>query len=337
MGALSWAPIRWRFVQARPSSITAVAEVFLTARRLGYAAAMPARAISSGTISFGLVSIPVKLYTATSPQQARFNMLHEETKSRVKQQYIVPNTGEVVDRKSLVKGYEYAKGQYVVFSDEELKALEAQRSSSLEIKEFVPLSSVDLVQVEKTYYLGPDKGGDKAYHLLAESMQGTDKVAVGRWAAKGKEQLVIIRPYKDGLMLHQMFYANEVRAFDEVETGATFQFSDVERQLAHKLIDELSVEAFAPEKYKDEYAERVQAAVEQKVAGEEVHVAEEVPQAQIIDLFEALKQSLTQAQGGLGKAGNDSPKAKTPAAQQAKPVKKAKPRATKKSRKKTGT
>ncbi len=303
---------------------------------------MPARAISSGTISFGLVSIPVKLYTATSPQQARFNMLHEETKSRVKQQYILPNTGEVVDRKTLVKGYEYAKGQYVVFSEEELKGLEAKRSSSLEIKEFVPLGSVDMIHVEKTYYLGPDKGGDKAYRLLAESMRATDKVAVGHWAAKGKEQLVIIRPYKDGLMLHQMFYANEVRAFDEVETGATFEFSDVERELARKLIGELSVDAFAPDKYKDEYAERVQAAVEQKVAGQEVHVAQEVPQAQIIDLFEALKQSLSQAQGEDGellKTGEAAPKAEAPVAEkaQAKPVKKAKPRATKKAKKKTGT
>ncbi len=302
---------------------------------------MPARAISSGTISFGLVSIPVKLYTATSPQQARFNMLHGETKSRVKQQYIVPSSGEVVERKSLVKGYEYAKGQYVVFSEEELKALEAKRSSSLDIKEFVPLESVDLIQVEKTYYLGPDKGGDKAYRLLAESMRATDKVAVGTWAAKGKEQLVIIRPYKDGLMLHQMFYANEVRAFDDVETGATFEFSDVERELAKKLIQELSVDAFSPENFKDQYAERVQAAVEQKVAGQEVHVAQEVPQAQIIDLFEALKQSLSQAQGlapELAKTGEASPKAEAPAEDvQAKPVKKAKPAASKKAKKKTGT
>src|SRR5690606_38983322 len=178
---------------------------------------MPARAISSGTISFGLVSIPVKLFTATSSQQVRFNMLHAETKSRVKQQYILPGSGEVVDRKSLVKGYEYARGQFVVFSEEDLQKLEAEKSSSIDIVEFVPLDSVDLVQVEKTYYLGPDKGGDKAYRLLSESMRETGKVAVGRWAARGKEQLVLIRPYRDGLILHQMFYANEVRAFDEVD------------------------------------------------------------------------------------------------------------------------
>lgn len=274
---------------------------------------MAARAISSGTISFGLVSIPVKLYTATSAQQARFNMLHKETSSRVKQQYVVPSTGEVVERKELVKGYEYSKGQYVIFSDDELKAMEAERSGSFDIVEFVPLESVDLIQVEKTYYLGPDKGGDKAYQLLRQSMDESGKVAVGRWAAKGKEQLVLIRPYKDGLMLHQMFYANEVRAFDDVERGATFDFKEVERELALKLIGELSVEAFEPEKYKDEYADRVKAAIDQKVAGQEIQVAQEVPKAQIIDLFEALKQSLSEAQASEDGAGLDATEAKGPA------------------------
>jgi DNA end-binding protein Ku len=267
---------------------------------------MAARAISSATISFGLVSIPVKLYTATASQQVRFNMLHPDTSSRVKQQYIVPGTGEVVERKALVKGYEYSKGQYVVFTDEELQKLEAERSQSLDILEFVPLDTVDLIQVEKTYYLGPDKGGDKAYHLLSESMEATGKVAVGRWAAKGKEQLVLVRPYKQGLLLHQLFYANEVRAFEEVETGATFDFKDVEKDLARKLIDELTSNRFDPEKYRDEYADRVLAAVETKVAGKEIQVAHEVPKAQIIDLFEALKQSLEQAQGAPAPATDTS-------------------------------
>jgi DNA end-binding protein Ku len=263
---------------------------------------MPARAISSATISFGLVAIPVKLYTATSSQQVHFNMLHPETKTRVQQQYITPATGEVVNRSSLVRGYEYARGQFVVFSDEELKALETERSNSVDIVEFVPLSSVDLLSVEKTYYLGPDKGGDKAYRLLTEAMQRTQKVAVGRWAARGKEQLVLLRPYKSGLLLHQMFYANEVRSFEEIDTGATYQFKDVELNLAENLIAQLSQDAFDPSRYKDEYASRVLAAVDQKVAGEQVHVAQEVPKAQVIDLFEALKQSLEQARGGPSEA-----------------------------------
>jgi DNA end-binding protein Ku len=262
---------------------------------------MPARAISSATISFGLVAIPVKLFTATSSQQVHFNMLDPETKSRVQQQYITPGNGEVVSRSKLVKGYEYARGQFVVFTDEELKGLEAERSNSIDIVEFVPLSTVDLLSVEKTYYLGPDKGGDKAYRLLTEAMQHTQKVAVGRWAARGKEQLVLLRPYKSGLLLHQMFYANEVRSFEEVDTGATYQFKDVELNLAENLIAQLSQDTFDPSRYKDEYASRVLAAVEQKVAGEQIHVAQEVPKAQVIDLFEALKQSLEQAQGGAGK------------------------------------
>lgn len=264
---------------------------------------MAARAIASGTISFGLVSIPVKLFTATASQQVHFNMLHGETKGRVKQQYVLASTGEVVDRKSMTKGYEYARGQYVVFSEEELKKLEAERSSSIEIVEFVPLSSVDLISVEKTYYLGPDKGGDKAYKLLSASMVDTEKVAVGRWAARGKEQLVLIRPYRNGLLLHQMFYANEVRAFDDVESGATVQFRDIERELAVKLINELSVESFDASKYKDDYADRIKAAVEQKIAGQEVAVVGEVPRAEIIDLFEALKLSLAEVRGEVTEDG----------------------------------
>jgi DNA end-binding protein Ku len=258
---------------------------------------MAARAIASGTISFGLVSIPVKLFTAASSEQLRFNMLHSKCGGRLKQQMICPTDNEIVERESTVRGYEYARGQYVTFTEEELKALEAERSNSIEIVEFVPISSVDFVQVERSYYLGPDKGGDKAYRLLSQSMEEAEKVAVGRWGARGKEQLVLVRPYgDDGLILHQLFYANEVRAFDEIDTGATFSFSNAERGLAQKLIDQLSSEEFDPEKYSDSYRDRVQAAVDQKVAGQEITVAPEQPKAQIIDLFEALKKSLSDAQ-----------------------------------------
>lgn len=293
-----------------------------------YPLRMAARAISSGTISFGLVSIPVKLFTATSSQQVHFNMLHAETKGRVKQQYVLASTGEVVDRKKMAKGYEYARGQFVVFSDEELKKLEAEKSSSIDIVEFVPLDSVDLIQVEKTYYLGPDKGGDKAYALLSASMNETGKVAVGRWAAKGKEQLVLIRPYRNGLLLHQMFYANEVRAFDEVDTGAKVEFREVERDLAIKLINELTTEKFDATKYHDEYADRVKAAVEQKVAGQEVAIVGEVPKAEIIDLFEALKASLAEVKGD-GSTVEEEVKPR--------PLEKAKRRAAATGQQKTGT
>jgi DNA end-binding protein Ku len=148
-------------------------------------------------------------------------------------------------------------------------------------------------------------------------MTESGKVAVGRWAAKGKEQLILIRPYKDGLMLHQMFYADEVRAFDEVDRGATFEFKETERELAQKLINELSAAKFQPEKYHDEFVDRVHAAVEQKTAGQEVRLVQEVPRAQIIDLFEALKQSLAQAQGDDGAEAEVKPKKALPRAKKA--------------------
>ncbi|HTM43777.1 MAG TPA: Ku protein [Polyangiaceae bacterium] len=257
---------------------------------------MAARAIASGTISFGLVSIPVKLFTAASSESVHFNMLHAGCGARLKQQMICPTHDQVVPRDQTVKGYEYSRGQYVLFTDEELKAMEGPKSSSLEITEFVPLNTVDLVQVEKSYYLGPDKGGDRAYKLLSESMQRMGRVAVGRWGARGKDQLVLIRPYKDGLLLHQMYLANEVRAFDDIDRGAKAEFKEIEKDLAEKLIAELSADAFDATKFKDEYEQRVQTAVEQKVAGQQISVAPEQPKAQIIDLFEALKQSLSEVQ-----------------------------------------
>jgi DNA end-binding protein Ku len=258
---------------------------------------MGARAIASGTISFGLVAIPIKLYTAASSEQVRFNMLHEKCNGRLKMQFYCPVDDEIVERKNTVKGYEYSKGQYVRFEESELKALEAARSNSVEITEFVPLSAVDMVQVEKSYYLGPDKGGDKPYRLLSQSMVAQEVVAVGRWAARGKEQLVLIRPYgNDGLLLHQLYYSNEVRSFDEIDTGAVFDFSDIERELALKLIEQLTSKTFDTSQYHDSYEGRVHAAVEEKVAGQEITVAPEAPKAKIIDLFEALKKSLSEAQ-----------------------------------------
>jgi DNA end-binding protein Ku len=219
-------------------------------------------------------------------------MLHKKCSGRLKMQYYCPTDDEVVERGDTIKGYEYSRGQYVKFVDEELKALEAEKSNSIDIVEFVPLSQFDFVQVEKSYYIGPDKGGDKAYQLLSQSMKAKDRVAVGRWAARGKEQLVLIRPYQNGLIFHQLYYSNEVRAFDQVDTGATFDFSDKERDLAERLIDQLSEKEFDVEKYHDSYNDRVLAAVQQKAAGEEITVAPEAPKAQIIDLFEALKKSL---------------------------------------------
>lgn len=254
---------------------------------------MAARAISTATISFGLVAIPVKLFTAASSEQVRFNTLHEKCGGRLKQQMYCPACDAIVGRGETVRGYEFARGQYVQFTDEEYKKLESEKDSSISIVEFVPLELFDMVQIERSYYLGPDKGGDKAYRLLSDSMTKSKKVAVGRWAARGKEQLVVIRPYRDGLLFHQMFYADEVRAFDEVDTGATFAFADVEKDLALRLIEQLSSDRFEQEKYTDSFRGRVLEAVNQKAQGQELRLAPEAPRAQIIDLFEALKQSLS--------------------------------------------
>jgi DNA end-binding protein Ku len=253
---------------------------------------MALRALSSGTISFGLVSIPVKFFTAASSEQVRFNMLHKDCGARLKQQMVCPVHNEPVSREQTVRGYEFQKGEFVTFDEEEFKALDAGRDSHISITEFADLGAFDMVQVEKSYYLGPDKGGDKAYRLLGEAMRESGKVAVGSWAARGKEQLVVIRAYKDGLIFHQMYFADEVRAFDEVDTGATYTFSDVERKLAHQLIDQLTETKFDWTKYDDTYRKRVTDAVEQKVLGKQLQLAPEAPRAQIIDLFEALKQSL---------------------------------------------
>jgi DNA end-binding protein Ku len=223
-------------------------------------------------------------------------MLHKKCGGRVKQQYICPtDNNEVVDRKDMVKGYEHARGQYVLFTEEELKAFEAERSNAIEITEFVPLASVDFVHVEKSYYLGADKGGDKAYRLLSQAMTNKKVVAVGRWAARGKEQLVVVRPYQDGLILHQLFYANEVRSFEEIDPAAKVTISDKEHELAGKLIDQLTSDAFEAAKYHDTFSDKVRAAVEQKAAGQEITVAPEAPKAQIIDLFDALKRTLATA------------------------------------------
>jgi DNA end-binding protein Ku len=254
-----------------------------------------ARSTGSGTLSFGLVSIPFKLYTAASAEGVKFHQLHDKCGGRIKYQVYCPTDDEVVERSHLVKGYEYAKGQFVRFDAEELKALEAEKTHNLEIVEFVPLDTVDLVQVEKSYYLGPDKGGDKAYRLLSEAMKETGKVAVGTWVARGNSHLVLIRPYKTGLIMHQLFYEDEVRAFEDIDLGDEVSFKATEKKMARQLIEQLSEKRFEPGKFRDEFRERVLQAVEEKVAGHEISVSPEASEAVVVDLFEALKASLTES------------------------------------------
>lgn len=257
---------------------------------------MAARSIGSGTISFGLVSIPIKLYTATSAKSVSFNMLHKACGSRLKQQLVCAAENVPVERTDVVKGYEYARDQYVKFTDDELKAMEAARTQQLELLEFVPADTVDFLYIEKTYYLGPDKGGERAYRLLSESLERANRLAVGRFSQRGKDNLVLVRPYKKGLVLHEAYYADEVRSFDEVDTGGAFEFKPIELELANKLIEQLDRERFEPERFRDTWADKVREAVEKKVAGEQVVAPPEAPKAQIIDLLEALKRSVSQVE-----------------------------------------
>lgn len=251
------------------------------------------RSIGSAAITFGLVVLPVKVYTACSSEKVSFNMISPKG-GRVKQKLWCEIENRELNRAEVSKGYEYAKGQYVIFTEEELKLLETERSNTIEIIEFVPLNTVDLIQIEKTYYLGPNKGGDKAYKLLSETLDQAGKVAVARWSARGKEQLVLVRSYKNGLILHQMFYANEVRAFDGA--GANLAIGDAERNLAFKLVNQLSSKKFEPEKYHDTYVERVNEAVNQKVSGQDIKVLPAANVPSTFDLMDALKKSLEGAQ-----------------------------------------
>jgi DNA end-binding protein Ku len=274
---------------------------------------MAARSIGSGTISFGLVSIPIKLFTATSAKSVSFNMLHKTCGGRLKQQLLCPTDNVIVERSDTIRGFEYARDQYVKFTDEEMKAMEAERTDTLDLVEFVPADSVDFLFIEKTYFLGPDKGGDRAYRLLSEALEGAKRLAVGRFSQRGKDNLVLVRPYKKGLILHECYYADEVRSFDDVETGGAFDFKPIELELANKLIEQLDQPKFEPSRFRDTWADRVKEAVEKKIAGEDVQAAPEAPKAQIIDLLEALKRSVAQA--------NDSkPEAAAPVAAAAPPA-----------------
>ncbi|PYO56996.1 MAG: Ku protein [Candidatus Rokuibacteriota bacterium] len=276
---------------------------------------MPPHSIGSGTISFGLVSIPIKMYTAASSAGVSFNLLHAKCGNRIKMQQFCPVCNEVVDRAGLVKGYEFAKDQYVRFTDEELKALEGEASRVIDIAEFVPLPTVDPIYFEKTYYLGPDKGGEKAYRLLTDAMVKAKRVALAQFCMRGKESLVLIRPSQDGLMLHTMYFADEVRDFKEVDKGDASKIKPGELELADRLIGELSGEKFSPEKYADEYRTRVLAAVEQKVEGREVtSLAPQAQRTQVIDLMDALKQSLGKRTGAGRTAGAETELEKKPAA-----------------------
>ena len=264
---------------------------------------MPVRSTGTATISFGLVSVPVHVYSSSeSRASVSFNMLHKKCNTRLKQQYTCPKDNEIVTREETVKGYEFAKDQYVVFSVEELKSLEEKSTSTIDIAEFVPLAQVDREYLAKVYYLGPDKGGDRAYRLLAEALQQTGRAALGQFAARGQQHLVLLRPRNGVLVMEQLHYADELRPSTEVPLGEG-EVKPTELALAKQLIEQASNDKFEPQKYRDLVRERVMEAIQRKVEGQEISAEPSKDgSGKIIDLMEALKASL--ARGANGEATN---------------------------------
>ena len=286
---------------------------------------MAARSIASLTISFGLVSIPVKLFSATEASKAiSFNLLHKTCGSRLKQQYLCAKEEIPVAREEMVKGYEFTKDQYVMFTPEELKAMEEAGTHTADITEFLPVESVDPIYFDKAYYLAPDKGGAKPYALLSRALRESGRCALGRWAARGKQYIVMIRPIErdgsDGLVMQQLLYAAEVRSITEIEIPRT-EVKDAELKLAQQLIEQQASETFDPGAYKDEVRGRIEAAIQKKVEGQEITLAEapEPTGGQVIDLMEALRASLEK-----------KPARKAEAAKKAEPAKPAGKKAAKK-------
>jgi DNA end-binding protein Ku len=282
---------------------------------------MAARSIASLTVSFGLVSIPVKLYSATQARASiSFNLLHAKDGSRLRQQYVCIKEDVVVERDEMIKGYEFAKDQYVTFTADELKALEEESTGTVEITEFVPDEKIDPIYYDKAYYLAPDKGGAKPYALLSEGMRSTGRCALARWAARGKQYLVQLRPVADGLMMQQLLYADEVRPMSEIEIQHS-PVKEAELKLAVQLIDQISAEEFNPKAYEDDVKKRIEAAVEKKISGKEISVSPAAPTgkgAQVIDLMEALRASLNKGTPKPEQAERKPPKRAAAAARPAK-------------------
>jgi DNA end-binding protein Ku len=272
---------------------------------------MAARSIGSITISFGLVAIPVKLYTATQSANAiSFNLLHKDCGSRLKQQYICLKDGSVVERDDMVKGYEFAKDQYVTFTPEEIKALDEVGTHAVEISEFVPIESIDPVYFDKTYYLAPDKGAAKPYGLLTEALKEAGLCAVGRWATRGKAYIVTLRPVGDVLTMQQLYFAADVRPASEVEVPRP-EVKPAELKLARQLIEQQKSDKFDPTAYTDELRARIQASIQKKVEGQEISVSEAAPEGgggKVIDLMEALRASLEKTETARATAAQLGPR-----------------------------
>ncbi len=263
---------------------------------------MPARAIGTGTISFGLVSIPIKLYsTVDSTATVRFNYLSKDG-SRLKQQYIRASDGQIVEREERIQGYEFAKGQYVTFTADELKALYVESTNAIDIAEFIPLAEVERLYIDRVYYLGPDKGAARSYHLLKEALARTERAALASYATRGRSHLVLVRPMGDGLVLEQLKYQEELRPFDDVPLD-TVEVAEGELELAVQIIEQRANTEFEPDKYRNDVRAHMLEVIQRKVDGQEISVApEEQAEAKIIDLMEALKASV----GGRGESSAEN-------------------------------
>ena len=298
---------------------------------------MAARSIGTLTISFGLVAIPVKMYSATEASRGiSFNLLHKTCGSRLRQQYFCIKEDVPVSRDEMVKGYEFAKDQYVMFTPEELKAMEEAGTQTADITEFVPISAIDPVYFDKAYYIAPDKGGAKPYALFQKALRESKRCAVGRWAARGKQYIVMIRPVEDGLVMQQLLYAGEVRAMKDLEIPKT-EVKPAELKLAQQLIEQQTSETFDPSVYTDEVATRIEAAVQKKVEGQEITLAEapEGGGAQVIDLMEALRASLERKAPARSKAAEPATAGRKPAKRAESPKPAAEPAAAPAERKRT--
>src|SRR5256885_13839848 len=261
------------------------------------------RPFASGQIAFGLVSIPVKLFSATeASEKISFNMLHKDCGNRGQQQLFCPKDERTISREEVVKGYEFSRGQYVLFNEEELKMLEEKATQAIEISEFLPKEAIDPIYFAKANYIAPDKGGERAYSLLTKALEQTGRSALAKYAARGKQYLVILRPLGNGMVMQQLFYPNEIRSMEELDLGDAI-VKDNELKMAVQLAEMGAADEFHPENYRDEVADRVRRLIQQKVDGQEISEAEpEQPRAKVIDLMEALKASLAAPQRRAGAA-----------------------------------
>jgi DNA end-binding protein Ku len=284
-----------------------------------------ARSMWSGAISFGLVNVPIKLYSAVSKKTVRFHQLNGETGNRIQQKRVDPETGEEVAYESIVKGYELTRDRYVLITPDELETLDPEKTRSIDIEDFVDEDQIDPIYYDHPYYLVPDKGAAKAYGLLLNAMADADKVAIARVVIRSKEQLVAIRPHRDGdlLVMETMVFADEVVSPDEIEglpDAKELKVSDRELKMARQLIESLTDE-FDPGKYKDEYREKVLELIERKAEGEEIAVQPVAAEpAKVPDLMAALEASLAAVRSGDD--DGEKPKRK-PAAKSAKEKEKA--------------